>query len=286
VNCREFRQRITPAVDRYLGNELLGAFLEHAQKCPPCRTEYELELTTKQLVRSCVKMIRTPPSVGSCILEALSREENLPWYRSSVWWRTLRERPLVKPAIAFALTCVALMVFTSAPESPTLWRPAVSSVLPLDFIAQSSANYRKVIHGMLTPDMLTTDANEVRGFLGNKTAFPVLVPVIRDWDLVGGGINDQGETRQAHLVYRNMSGTLYVYEACWQTAQRGEKIKLPPDVQRSLYATGWYAQDLANGEALVMWATERTLCAAVSNLPKEMLRQRLQAATFSSAITP
>lgn len=286
MNCLEFRQRITPAVDQYLGDDLLGSFLEHARKCPPCRNEYELELSVKKLVRSRVKMKRTPPAVGSCVLDALAREERLPWFRSKVWWQLAGERPLMKPAIAFAFTCIAVIVMTTAPETTTPWKPAASSLLPLDFIAQSSANYQKAAHGLLTPEMLTTDAEVVRGFLGHKAAFPVQVPVIRDWSLVGGGVNDQGETRQVHLIYRNAAGTLYLYEACWKTVQRGEKIILPPAVQRSLASTGWYTQDLENGEALVMWATDRTLCAAVSNLPKDMLQQRLRASTVSSGITP
>jgi anti-sigma factor RsiW len=142
-------------------------------------------------------------------------------------------------------------------------------------IAQSLVNYQRVLNGMIAPQKVTADAEEIRAYCGDRTTFPILVPRTQDWALVGAAVSEHQGVPLAHLVYRNDAGTLYVFETCWKTVQRGEKLCIPEEVRAQLLATGWYAAELADGESMVLWATERTLCAAVTHMPKDELRNRM-----------
>jgi anti-sigma factor RsiW len=284
VNCSDFHQRITPAVDRHLDPSDQEAFLDHASKCPPCRSEYEMELGTKRVVCRCMKMQRTPSGVVASTLEALNEEGHRPWFRSRVWWRLLLERPATKPAIAFAIAGVAFVVIVARPGGTVRSVFRESSVAGSDIIAQSLVNYQRVLSGMILPQKVTADAEEIREFLVHRTTFPILVPRTQDWTLVGGAVNDHEGVPLAHLMYRSGTGTLYVFETCWKTVQRGEILRIPEEIRTQLLATGWYSAELADGESLVLWATERTLCAAVSHMPKEELKDQMRLAFLDSAV--
>jgi hypothetical protein len=74
VNCQEFDQQITPAVDHYIDSSEESCFYEHAFRCLHCRCAYEAERITKELIHVHVKMVKTPDFVSRTILEHLTRE--------------------------------------------------------------------------------------------------------------------------------------------------------------------------------------------------------------------
>jgi hypothetical protein len=74
VNCQEFDQQITPAVDHYLNSSEESSFNEHAVCCPHCRRAYEAERVTKELIHVYIRMVRTPDFVSRAIHEHLMRE--------------------------------------------------------------------------------------------------------------------------------------------------------------------------------------------------------------------
>ena len=71
VNCKDFREHITDAVDTYLSEAEMKQFLDHANACPPCRSEYEAEASTKRFVAMHAHMVDTPASVKRAILDRL-----------------------------------------------------------------------------------------------------------------------------------------------------------------------------------------------------------------------
>jgi hypothetical protein len=78
VNCQEFDQQITPAVDRYLDSSSESSFNEHAFCCSHCRRAYEAERVTKELIHVYLKMVKTPDFVSRAIREHLMREAEDP----------------------------------------------------------------------------------------------------------------------------------------------------------------------------------------------------------------
>jgi hypothetical protein len=78
VNCQEFDQQITPAVDHYLDSSSESSFNEHAYRCSHCRRAYEAERVTKELIHVYVKMVKSPDFVSRAIHEHLMREAEDP----------------------------------------------------------------------------------------------------------------------------------------------------------------------------------------------------------------
>ena len=78
MNCQEFDQQITPAVDHYLDSSSESSFNEHAYCCSHCRRAYEAERVTKELIHVYVKMVKTPDFVSRAISEHLMREAEDP----------------------------------------------------------------------------------------------------------------------------------------------------------------------------------------------------------------
>ena len=74
MNCQEFDQQITPAVDHYLDSSEEFSFNEHACSCLHCRRAYEAERITKELIHVHMRMVKTPDFVSRTIREQLMRE--------------------------------------------------------------------------------------------------------------------------------------------------------------------------------------------------------------------
>ena len=74
MNCQEFDQQITPAVDHYLDSSEESSFNEHAFRCLHCRRAYEAERITKELIHVLVRMVKTPDFLSSAIREHLTPE--------------------------------------------------------------------------------------------------------------------------------------------------------------------------------------------------------------------
>jgi len=283
VKCREFQEQITAAVDCYLRDQERETFDEHAQLCPPCRREYETELSTKELVHNRVHMVAVPLVLYRSIIEKLQRQ--LKQARSV---RTLSTRlfqsPLVRPAIAFVLTAVVVILAIRPAESPRgIPFLTAAGFTPNNVVHQSVENYHKVLRGEITPQFLSSQKSEVQNFFAGKTDFPVRVPVMRQCTLVGAVVNQHEGAGLAHVVYRTGEDVIYLYQACWQTVQKGEKLELAPEIKADLVKAGWYLSGGPGADAIVLWKSGPTLCIAVSHMKSDRLLECLRQASIDSA---
>ena len=115
VDCQQFQQLITSAVDQRLSRSEMEAFVDHAAKCHTCRYDYELESAAKTIVQTRLKMVKTPRRTYR-----IHFPENLP-NRSGPGRRRRRSRsgprslalPFIKPMLA----ACSLFVPLSSPLS-------------------------------------------------------------------------------------------------------------------------------------------------------------------------
>jgi anti-sigma factor RsiW len=238
----------------------MHTFRAHAEACPLCRAEYENEAVTKNLIRSRVRMQRTPSDLMVRITDLLDRERRQPASAFRRWWSGVLTMPYLRPVLAFGAACLAVILLLRG-EGPA----------PGSVIDQSFANYRAVVAGNITPQVLDSLPARVAGFFTGKTTFPVHVPRLRHASLVGGVLNDYDGIPLAHLVYRHGSDIVYVYQACWNEVQRGDRLQIPDDVRERLRQTGWYSATRPDGYSIVLWADDSTLCSAVAKMPKDDL---------------
>lgn len=275
MNCREFHTSITSAVDRCLSRDDETRFQEHARQCTPCRTEYENELVTKLLVRNRVRMVQAPPALCRAIAARIRREDDAQPLGSALSSSRLTRRLVVGGGLALGAASVAvvLLLVVRTPPLPLNVRNTVQA----DVIGQSLANYQAMLAGAITPQVVSDRPDRVRAFFDGKTQFPVMVPTLRECTLVGGVLNDYAGAPLAHVVYRHGDKLLYVYQACWETVQRGETLQLGDHVRRELVRTGWFTEGHPDGRTVALWTEGRTLCAAVSSMTSDELQACLGA---------
>ncbi len=270
MKCRDFQEQISAAVDRCLANVEMDSFVEHAGCCPACRREYELELTTKLVVHNRARMVKVPLVVQQNILESIAHAETP---RKAMPFARLFRHRLVKPTIAFAVTAVAVALIVTRPAGERIpaGTPLEASMVGKDVIRQSVSNFHGVLNGNIKPQIVSSEPEELKGFFTGKTEFPVLVPAMGEWMLVGGVVNGHAGNRLAHVVYRHDDTIIYMYQVCWETVQKGEQLDMSAAAREDLLRSGWYTDGEPDGDAIIAWTHGQTLCVAVARMDKARL---------------
>jgi hypothetical protein len=270
VNCKDFQARITDAVDTYLSQAEMKQFMDHANACPPCRSEFEAEASTKRFLAMHAHMVDTPAAVKRAILDRLEEESVAPAAPAlpsavSRFVNALR----VRPTLAIALGMLALLIIVAQIIQP----PArVAIAAGNNVLLQSMENYRAVLAGSITPQVASSEPASVRKLFEGMTEFPVHVPKLRHCTLVGGVLNAYEGTPLAHVVYKRGETLIYMYQTCWKTVQEGKNLMVPDQVKESLHKTGWYTERLGDGQTMALWVRGGTLCAAIAGTdPDELI---------------
>ncbi len=270
MNCKDFREYITDAVDAYLSEATMKQFLDHANACPPCRSEYEAEASTKRFVAMHAYMVDTPASVKNAILDRLDEESvAAPTPAPPSWFLRFVTLLRVRPTLAIAFGMLALMIIVAQIIQPPV-RVAIAA--GNNVLLQSMENYRAVLAGNITPQVASSEPASVRKLFEGMTEFPVHVPKLRHCTLVGGALNAYGGTPLAHVVYKRGETLIYMYQTCWKTVQEGKNLMVPDQVKESLRRTGWYTERLGDGQTMAIWVRGGTLCAAIAQAdPDELI---------------
>jgi hypothetical protein len=269
VNCQEFQEHISAAVDDCLGIELRGSFESHRGECASCRQEFEAEAMVKSLIGVRASRVSAPKELAYRIAHALRLNEP-PMYEEHVsWWRSLVASAFFRPAVAFGAACLIVMLIVHPPSTnpPTF---STASLIPGDVIAQSLANYRDLLSGRITPERVEKPEH-LKSFFAGLTEFAVVVPEMKGCSLVGAVRGQHAGTNLAHVVYDHNGKRIYVYEACWKTVQEGKKLRVPDNVRAALDRTGWYSDSAPDGGAIVLWTKGATLCVVVATMKREEL---------------
>ncbi len=270
MKCREFQEQISAAVDRYLQSDEMSTFGEHANGCPACRGEYEMELRTKQIVCSRMRMIPTPSSVTGALLMRLNNERSAPSATRDFTLRRVMRSPFMKPALAFAATCAVVIFLVRQPPVPST-AVVTASLAGTDIVLQSLSNFQAVIGGAIKPQIISDVPESVQIYFSGKTEFPVLVPSMRHCTLVGGAVNECAGTVIAHVVYRREGKLIYMCQACLATVTKGDKLNIPDRAKSGLEQTGWFSETTQDGNTVILWKKGATLCAAVAQMSREDL---------------
>jgi hypothetical protein len=286
VNCPEFHERITAAVDSRLDSGEMAAFLEHASRCLPCRQSFVDERSIVAFVHQRVPRVCAPPDVVARIARRLREDAGA---SPSLLARAWRAR-LLRPAVGFALACAAILVIVVrlSPVSPTLSTSAAGygSGSENDIIGQSVRNYHAVLKGDIVPQLVSEIPESLRAFFAARRDFAVFIPVMKECTLVGGSMDEYKGTPLAHLVYKHGDQTIYLFQACRETVHRGKMLRLPDDAWTALDRSGWYCGSTDEGDGVVVWVKEATICTAVARMPGEHLMAHLAAADGMGEASP
>jgi len=267
VECK-FEEQICAAVDRCLPANEMTSFLEHTQKCPPCRKEFEMQAAVKSFISKGMRRSVVPDDLRERL-----HGQSLSISPSSTLLSNLLRHPFFRPAVALGVIVLLAVAYNLRPPS----EPDIKQAGIANIVEQSLANYFAVMNGTIEPQVKTSETQIVKNFFEGKTGFEVLVPQIRECTLVGGVLNEASPgVPLAHVVYTDEDNRLlYMYQACWDNID-AKRLYLPDSVRASLVRTNWYTETRADGHTIVLWLHGQTLCAAVAHMTKEDLLACLQ----------
>ncbi len=270
MNCTEFDEQITPAVDDRLREDEAIAFRDHASVCPACRRSYEAELSTRNLIRQRVHMVRTPGSVAASIVDRLASERTAGTpaiFRR--WSPSVYRSVLAVAAVVAAVYLISSPGFSDDPGFPAMRE---------DVFAHSIVTYAGVMGGQMKPDIESAHPDVLQAFFAGKTSFPVRVHTVRDFTPVGAMLHESGGVPLAQVLYNAGNTTVYVYQTCWQTVQDGRKLQLPTRILSALRSGSAYVEENADGQTMVLWTEGQTLCGAVADMHTQELLAHLDVA--------
>lgn len=261
VDCREFQQLISEAVDDRLWAASRQHFSDHAGVCPPCRNEYEMEQIAKAVLRSRIRYQTTPSEVYVALLSSLRKSSSA----STTWLKSFFGEAFLNPAVAL----VALLMVAVGAVSLLQKNNAIPISTEKNIIAQSINNYSAAMTGLLKPALVSHDPGDVKDYLSKDTPFEVSVASVESCDWCGGVLSEVNGVRLVHVVYKiGGEGILYVYQVDLNEALRGNKIGLPENAKAVLARTGWYFEQTPDLCNVVLWRHRNTLCAAVSKMER------------------
>jgi anti-sigma factor RsiW len=268
ITCLEASEYLSDRVDGRLAQGLSAPLNAHLERCGTCRLELSLLLGTRETLRAKMKPVATPDALRSKILRDLSAvnaatsrgSAGLPGLFTFTNWRV----PL---AFAGALG-LALIAFTfllkKSPHNHT--RPFDGSV-----VTESFNNYDQVVEGKLTPGIVSENPADVRSFLEKRVHFPVQVPAMKDFRLVGGQFSSADNETTAHVIYERDGNYIYISQSDARRLIGGKRRFIPPSALEDLRRSGWFFAGNVDDCNLAMWLADSTLCTAVADLNRQSL---------------
>ena len=281
VDCHQFRCLITPAVDDRLEGAERLAFDHHAQECPECKRQFDLELFVKEKIRGKVPRVPAPPDLREHILEGINdlvraERSRTPWPRRIL---SVASIPGVKPAAIVSLLVLSVFFFVMSKTTGLNH----GETLDRNLVEHSFSSYHDLKTGLLSPQIMSDNPMRVQGFLSPQIECPVEVPLLRNFTLVGGLTNNFRGVRVAQVLYRKGETILALIQIPLDAVVRNRGLSLPLEARNELLHSGWYSDTHADGIAVVLWTRGTTLCAAVSGMGCSELRAVLRESDDSSA---
>lgn len=138
------------------------------------------------------------------------------WSDWSNWWTT----PLLRPATVLA----CLLVWSLGLGIAVWWLSQPISIENESAFQQLAGKHKVYVQSSDVAVDVTGSSEEVAAWLGQRVSFPVAVPEIEGWPLLGGRLGEFNQTATAHLIYRNKAGL-----ACSLILFQPEEHDFPPN---------------------------------------------------------
>jgi anti-sigma factor RsiW len=273
VTCDEAEALTGEAIDRMLSTAASAEFHRHLTHCAPCRRAFELELVIRNTVRDTLPHRSTPHPVREFILGALIAEEEADARRGQIvfrLWGGEYRLPVAAGAILAAAAMIAVVLgihrMGRHPESRDL-----------NIVQMAEENLAKIRTGALKPTVMTAEPQEIRRYFQQRGAgFASAIDPPQQGEWYGGILTEHDGIPMAHLVCKLGGELLYVFEVREEDVRRDEHLRLPIGVADGIARNGWFSES-GDGEEVVFWRENETLCAAASTMRRQDLLSLLAA---------
>lgn len=272
ITCLEASEYLSDHIDGRLEPDLSAPLSSHLERCRFCRLELALLEGSRASLRSRMKPVPVPDALRRRIMRDVS-VAGAAAARGSAGTTGMFGLSGWRMPLAFAgalgLALIAITIFLKkSPHNHT--RPLDGSV-----VTESFNNYDQVVEGKLTPGIVSSDPAEVKSFLEARTHFPIHVPAMKEFRLVGGQFSAADKETTAHVIYERDGHYIYISQSDARKLIGGKKRFIPQPALAELKRSGWYFAGNVDDCNLAMWLADSTLCTAVADLNRNLLLTNL-----------
>jgi len=271
MDCRQTREFMSALVDNEIDEQTKQKVEEHIWRCATCRTEFELEKKTKQIIQSKVKLIPVPNELIHTILTQIKSLQN--GYPQQEARQSLNPGP--KPWLEFSFTLgVAVVILGLAVLFVSIYE---NKMAQKELIAKEVSglinHFDSISMGFAKPQIISDDPNYIQSEIISRASFTPIILQIPEFKIVGASVNTPhatfGDAKCVNLIYRKEDKMIFLHQAPMSFAPMHEDIK-----KRIL--KGEWIYDTIGDASFVIWGTNDLLCCAVSNLSREELEKILK----------
>ncbi len=272
MDCRQTREVLSALVDNQIDETTKREAEEHIWRCATCRTEFELEKKTKDLIRAKVKLINTPQELIQTILSQIRTIQD--GYEPRKKFKTDPEQR-VKPWVEIAFSAgVALVVISLSLVLITVYENKMAQrELIAKEVSGILSHFDSIANGFVKPEILSDDPSIITSQVFSKAGFTPWIMHIPNFKIVGASFNARHSNSEVekclNLIYRSGDKLIFLHQIPLQRATIHEDVK-------KRISKGEWIYDTVGDDSFVIWGTGELLCCAVSNLSKDELERVLK----------
>jgi len=268
ITCIEAFEYLNDSIDGQLDPSLTSALEKHLSKCRLCRAEQSLTIGARASVRKHMKKVAAPADLRRGILASIGSESaprrTTPGLAGIFGFTSLRIPLAFGGALAIAL--IALFIVTKKPGH-THTHPFDGSV-----VTESFNNFDEVLEGKLQPDIRSDNPLVVQKYLAERVNFPVRMPPMRAFRLVGAHLTTTDDETTAHVIYERDGELIYLRLSDARSLLHSQSRFIPAPVLRALNASGMYKTTGKMADCtMAMWLADSTLCTAIADIREDLL---------------
>ncbi len=219
-------------VDNEIQNESVKKLLESQMETDAeLRYDYMVQNLVKNLIREKVRFQETPENVRNKILKKIQPKER----KSKPVFNPIQElfsRPAVTFATAIIIVVATILIILNRPGVIEPKDFAIEQFGSDNMFVQAKNNFKSIIEGRLTPQLVSSDAEEIKFFFQlNGVKYPTFVPEVPKWVLLGAVVSEDRGEKFAHHVYANDEGEIvYLFQVDESYLHTHEIIRLTDDL--------------------------------------------------------
>jgi anti-sigma factor RsiW len=268
ITCIEAFEYLNDAIDGQLDPSLKSALDTHLSKCRLCRAEHSLTLGARASVRKNMKRVAVPPELRRNILDTIGAAPVVRKPKPALWGVLGFTGLRIPLAFGGALAIALIALFVS------MKKPGHTHTHPFDgsVVTESFNHFDEVLDGRLKPDIRSDNPLVVQKYLAERVNFPVRMPPMREFRLVGAHLSTADGETTAHVIYERNGELVYLSLSDARSLLHSTHRFIPTPVLKALSSSGMYKTTGKMTDCtMAMWLEDSTLCTAIADIKEDLL---------------
>lgn len=226
--------------------------------------DYKVQLLVKNLVKEKIIWKPTPDKVKVKVLKKINSQIKVE--NSNSIFSNLFEKPAFSFATAFVVILAIVLIVFNRPDQVIKKNFEIEQAGSKNMFIQAKNNFNSIVEGKLLPQITSENSDQIQSFFKEKgVTYSTAVPELKDWNLLGAVVSEDGGEKFAHHVYVNARGKLaYLFQVDESYLYSHEIITLSDDLIKYLDEGYCYSTN-SGGSTTLFTKVNNNICAIVSN---------------------